>query len=178
MTTENRELGKLQAELARCLTGQAISSDDSQVQKLSKTELDQSRETLIRKRISQTRFLLPRTATWMGPQFGEQFREFADTRHFNGLNAISKEAVAFSDWLVTRKQDNPWLGRLAQWESMDCHWQLGKSSIRFFRFDYDFALSGQPNEAPAKRFQVWCCVRIFSWFRKIRVWPIIIANRK
>lgn len=124
MTMPNQDLGKLQAELARCLTGRGISSEDSQIQELSKVDLDQSRETLIQKRISQTRNLLPRTAAWMGPPFVEQFREFADTRHFNGPYAIAREAVSFANWLVTRKLASPWLGQLARWESMNCQWSL------------------------------------------------------
>ena len=178
MTATSEDLSKLQVELARCLTGQGIFSDDCQVQKLRKEDLDQSRETLIRKRISQTRFLLPRTANLMGPEFVVQFREFAETHHFNGLNAISREAVTFSKWLATRQLHRSWIGQLAQWESMDCQWPLGKISIRFLRFDYDFSMTLSLTEAPNKRRQAWCCIRIFSRYRKIRIWPIPMAYRK
>ena len=177
MTTDNEDLSKLQAELARCLTGRGVSPKDSHVTGLSKLDLDLSRETLIRKRLSQTRNLLPRTAAWMGPQFAEQFREFAETHHFNGEYAISKEAVFFSNWLVTRKLAYPWIGQLAQWESMECHWSLGRISVRILRSEYDFTLRSRLNEAPPKRVQMWCFIRCFTWWRKIRVWPIVFTTR-
>ena len=73
----------------------------------------------------------------------------------------------------------PWWSELDQSRETLIRKRISQTrSIRFFRFDYDFALFGQPNVSPAKRIQVWCCIRISSWFRKIRVWPIIIAHRK
>lgn len=169
MSAEDEALRILQAELARCLTQPSIPFAGRQVQSLHKPELDQSRETLVRKRMSQTRDLLPRTAALLDTSFYTSFREFAIGHHFNGPAAISKDAIAFSKWLSTNKMYSPWIGQLAQWESVDCHWPTGKTFIRFFRFEYDFATPVQMAEPPKKRTSFWCCVRCFGWFRKIRL---------
>lgn len=135
MRSEHESLRKLQAELARCLIGHDGSSGDCHLQHLAKVDLDRSRETLLRKRISQTRALLPKTAASLGTDFQKWFREFADKHHFNGLHAISQDTIAFAYWLSVKKTDRLWIGQLARWESIDCHWPLARTFIKFFRFE-------------------------------------------
>jgi hypothetical protein len=168
MPLENDSLRQFQIEIARVLTQSKTTPVDNERMKLNTSELEQSRETLIRKRISQTRYLLPRTASAMGTPFNHLFREFAMKHHFNGSNAIAMDAIAFSTWLNRSKNASPWIRQLAMWESMDCHWSLGKIHIKFYRFQYDFQRPfgvGIPN----KRNSCWCCFRVFAYSKKIEL---------
>jgi hypothetical protein len=166
MEQENDSLRQIQVEIARVLTESRTASIDSL--KLSASDLEQSRETLIRKRISQTRYLLPRTASAMGAKFSRSFREFSAMHHFNGSNAIAMDAIKFAAWLNKSKLVTPWMGQLALWESMDCHWSMAKIYVKFFRFQFDFNAQFEVVE-PKKRRSYWCCLRVFAWSRKLRL---------
>jgi len=168
MRSEENSLRQIQIEIARVLTKSGAMPIDGDLKMLSSIELEQSRETLLRKRISQTRHLFPRTASAMGTRFDQSFREFAAKHHFNGSNAIAMDAIAFSKWLGKTKITLPWMGQLALWESMDCHWPLAKNYVKFFRFQYDFTCPFEAGE-PRRRRSYWCCLRVFAWSRKQRL---------
>ena len=168
MAQEDDSLRQIQAEIARVLTEPRTASIDGDSLMLSVSDLEQSRETLIRKRISQTRHLLPRTALAMGLNFNSIFREFASTHHFNGSNAIALDAIMFARWLSETKTGTPWVRQLALWESMDCYWSTAKFYLRFFRFQYDFASPFESGE-PRPRRSCWCCLRVLNWSRKQRL---------
>jgi hypothetical protein len=168
MAQEDDSLRQMQIEIARALTESRTALIDCDALKLSASDLEQSRETLIRKRISQTRHLLPRTALAMGMNFNRLLREFASTNHFNGSNAIAMDAIAFARWLSETNTAMPWVRQLALWESMDCYWSTAKFYIRFFRFHYDFTSPFEPG-IPRERRSFWCCWRVFAWSRKRRL---------
>ena len=96
------DLLELQSLIAHRLTesGPPNSSDGSTT--LDPLELQRSREILVRKRISQTRHLLPKTSEAIGPLFAAHFREFASSHHSNGSNAIIKDAMLFSKWMSVK----------------------------------------------------------------------------
>ena len=167
-----QELQKLQVELARFLTSSGPVSNSEQLYGISLKEIELNRDTLYRKRLSQTKFWMPKTAAVLGIAFEVNFREFAISHHFNGHKAIALEAIGFAEWLAARTEylpeDRPWIGELACWETLDCRWHQGAFFIRLFRFHYDFSRSNQFSEPP-KRVQNWICVRCFSWYRMIRL---------
>ena len=168
MAQEDDSLRQIQVEIVRVLTESRTAPIDCDSRKLSASDLEQSRETLIRKRISQTRQLLPRTALATGPDFNRMFREFASTHHFNGSNAIVMDAIAFARWLREAKIAMPWVRQLALWESMDCYWPTARIYVKFFRFQYDFMSPFESGE-PRTRRSFWCCLRVFNWSRKRRL---------
>lgn len=167
MSKEQSSLREIQVAIARALTESEMSPTDCGRMNLSATELEQSRETLIRKRISQTRHLLPRTASILAKDFSPLFREFAATRHFNGSNAMAMDAIAFAKWLEGKTIAVPWIGQLALWESMDCLWLVAKIYVKFYRHRYDFSRPFQAGH-PTKKNSFWCCLRVFGWLRKWR----------
>ncbi|MCY2983445.1 MAG: hypothetical protein NTY15_07370 [Planctomycetota bacterium] len=168
MAQEDDSLRQIQVEIARVLTESRTAPIDCGSLTLSASDLEQSRETLIRKRISQTRQLLPRTALAMGLDFNSIFREFAATHHFNGSNAIAMDAIALARWLSETEIAMPWVGQLALWESMDCYWSTAKIYVKFFRLQYDFTIPFESG-MPRKRRSFWCCWRVFAWSRKRRL---------
>ncbi len=168
MAQEDDSLRQVQVEIARVLTESRTAPIGCDSLKLSASDLEQSRETLVRKRISQTRHLLPRTALAMGLKFNIVFRDFASTHHFNGSNAIAMDAIAFARWLSETKIAMPWVRQLALWESMDCYWAIAKIHVKFFRFQYDFTSPFESGE-PRKRRSCWYCWRVFAWSRKRRL---------
>ena len=168
MADEDDSLRQMQIEIARVLTESRTAPIDCDSLKISDGDLEQSRETLVRKRISQTRNLLPQTALAMGLNFNRMFREFASTHHFNGGNAIAMDAIEFARWLSKTKIAIPWVRQLALWESMDCYWSTARIYVRFFRFHYDFTSPFESGE-PRKQRSCWCCWRVFSWSRKRRL---------
>ena len=165
---EKDTLCQIQIEIARILTDSRTKLIDGGQFKLSSSELEQSREILVRKRISQMRHCLPRTASAMGTEFNLSFREFAGTHHFNGSNAITMDAIVFSTWLGDSKIALPWIKQLALWESMDSQWPMAKIYVKFFRFQYDFSRPFESGEPKIRR-SYWCCMRVFAWSRKLRI---------
>ena len=92
-----QELERLQAALAKRLVfwNRSLESDSAE---LDSAELDRASETLLRKRISQTRSLLPESTKLLGREYRREFREYAKSHHFDGHRAILFDAIHFADW--------------------------------------------------------------------------------
>ena len=99
---ERRELERLQAALAARLV-----YPDRPIGGLGleASEMDRAAETLVRKRISQTRGLLPRSVELLGKEYRKSFREFARSHHFDGHRAILIDAERFAGWMLASARD-------------------------------------------------------------------------
>ena len=141
-------------------------------------DLARSRETLIRKRISQTRHLMPLTAETLGPRFGPLFRQSAERNHVNGKNAIVRDALLFAEWLKRREvadsaaQDEcvQMAIQLATWETMGFACKSRSLCIRFARFDWDFGSWSDRTKLPKKRCTWWCVLRVLGFRRMVRLY--------
>lgn len=116
----------------------ALDVNDEVVNKIASIELRRSAETLLRKRKSQTRSLLPFTATALGREYGRLFRTFSVGHHFNGLDAIDRDALTFSEWISDGNQVEPWKSELARWEALPIRWRSSVYRIKLERFHYNF----------------------------------------
>lgn len=85
---------------------------------ISIDQLRRSRTTLLRKRISQTRRLMPHTVRVLGERYRASFGEFAASHHFRGFEAPLFDALYFGQWLCQRQELPVWVGDLARWESL------------------------------------------------------------
>jgi hypothetical protein len=146
---------------------------DAHTYAVSNIDLERSRETLIRKRISQTRSQLPQTAKSLGQDFVATFREYAQQNHVNGPNAIARDALSFADWLSKNSSVARWMSQLAKWESLPLVPLCKPIGIKIVRVNYDFRRPIHPNTEPPRRRMLWCSVRCFRWTRvyAIRVAP-------
>jgi hypothetical protein len=174
MDANQDSLKQLQQDLARQLTGGNSVSEAASSMGLSETDLVQSRETLFRKRCSQSRHLLPRTAELLKPNFVSVYRQFADDNHINGPNAIPREAIAFALWLAPwiagQHANPPWVAELARWETSGCYWSTSKIFVWLFKFEYDFQTSStQSTDGPKKRRNFWVVARCYKWSMRRRL---------
>jgi hypothetical protein len=141
-------------------------------------DLARSRETLIRKRISQTRHLMPLTAETLGPRFGPWFRQYAERNHVNGRNAIVRDALLFAEWLNRRNvadtaaQDEcvQMAIQLATWEAMRYACKSRSLCIEFVRLDWDFGSWSDRTKLPKKRRTWWCVLRVLGFRKMVRLY--------
>lgn len=131
----NKELASLQASLAIRLVYPERSIDLSD---LDQQELDRAAETLIRKRLSQTRSLLAESVKFIGKDYRRLFREYSRSHHFDGHRAILLDAVHFADWMLARvnNQTDPSARKLAEslrWEQELCRLRLSRFRVRLIR---------------------------------------------
>lgn len=132
---QNKELASLQASLAIRLVYPERSIDLSD---LDQQELDRAAETLIRKRLSQTRWLMPESVKSIGKDYRRLFREYSKSHHFDGHRAILLDAVHFADWMLARvsNQTDPSARKLAdslRWEQELCRLRLSRFRVRLTR---------------------------------------------
>jgi hypothetical protein len=131
---------------------------------LKSHDLERSAETLLRKRRSQIRSMLPRTTKILGSDYPIKFQFFAVSRHFDGLHAIAREAIAFSDWLHQQPDVPQWIAELSRYESLTIRWSRSIFLIQFFRFHYDIATwlaqNTTPPNPPQKRWKIVVLWRI------------------
>jgi len=132
---ERRELERLQAALAARLV-----YPDRPIGGLGleAIELDRAAETLVRKRISQTRGLLPRSVELLGKEYRKSFREFARSHHFDGHRAILIDAERFAGWMLARARDKSKtepmdleLQEALRWEQEMCRARLSRFRVRW-----------------------------------------------
>jgi len=145
MSTDDRaRLLAQQIAIARALTkidGPTPTDADPFVADLDSGEIARSAETLIRKRISQTRSALRWSAQLMGETFSKEFRVFASTHFFHGSDAIYRDAIEFARWLAARHPSPPWLQDSLRWECERCIWESSHFYFVSFRMRY---LVGEP----------------------------------
>ena len=141
---QHQELERLQAALAKRLvfSNRSLDSDSAELARaeLDSAELDRASETLLRKRISQTRSLLPESTKHLGREYRREFREYAQSHHFDGHRAILLDAIHFADWKLYRlareqesKPDSQKLRDALRWEQELCRARLSRFRLRLMR---------------------------------------------
>ena len=146
---QHQELERLQAALAKRLVfwNRSLDSDSAELARaeldsaeLDSAELDRASETLLRKRISQTRSLLPESTKHLGREYRREFREYAQSHHFDGHRAILLDAIHFADWKLYRlareqdsKPDSHKLRDALRWEQELCRVRLSRFRLRLMR---------------------------------------------
>lgn len=141
---QHQELERLQAALAKRLViwNRSLDSDSAELARaeLDSAELDRASETLLRKRISQTRSLLPESTKHLGREYRREFREYAQSHHFDGHRAILLDAIHFADWKLYRlareqesKPDHHKLRDALRWERELCRMRLSRFRLRLMR---------------------------------------------
>lgn len=136
-----KELEQLQASLAARLVYPERSIECSS---FDRQELDRAAETLIRKRLSQTRSLLPESVKHLGKNYRRWFRVYAQSHHFDGHRAILLDAIHFADWMlvelkksdgssVQTQQDTRVLEDSLRWEQEICRLRLSRFRVRWLR---------------------------------------------
>jgi hypothetical protein len=133
-----QRLEDLQQALARVLTdaklrrqflesgdttnASATASSLQSLQGVSGQEIERAATTLYRKRRSQTKSLLPITCQALGEAYPRLFRTYVEQHHFNGLDAIQRDALEFVRWLSQEEAVAAWQVDLARWESFRIAW--------------------------------------------------------
>lgn len=141
---QHQELERLQAALAKRLvfSNRSLDSDSAELARaeVDSAELDRASETLLRKRISQTRSLLPESTKHLGREYRGEFREYAQSHHFDGHRAILLDAIHFADWKLYRlareqesKPDSHKLRDALRWEQELCRVRLSRFRLRLIR---------------------------------------------
>ena len=141
---QHQELERLQAALAKRLvfSNRSLESDSAELARaeLDSAELDRASETLLRKRISQTRSLLPESTKHLGREYRGEFREYAQSHHFDGHRAILLDAIHFADWKLYRlareqesKPDSHKLRDALRWEQELCRARLSRFRLRLMK---------------------------------------------
>lgn len=141
---QHQELERLQAALAKRLvfSNRSLDSDSAELARaeLDSAELDRASETLLRKRISQTRSLLPESTKHLGREYRGEFREYAQSHHFDGHRAILLDAIHFADWKLYRlareqesKPDSHKLRDALRWEQELCRARLSRFRLRLMK---------------------------------------------
>lgn len=142
MSTEDLErLRVQQIALARALTqpSRSPTNQEPSLSSLDPEEIARSAETLIRKRLSQTRSALRGTSMLLGDEFAKTFREFASTHFFSGSDAIWRDPIEFARWLARRRTEPAWLIDLLRWEHERCCWESRRFYFSLFRLRYRVA---------------------------------------
>lgn len=141
---QHQELERFQAALAKRLvfSNRSLDSDSAELARaeLDSAELDRASETLLRKRISQTRSLLPESTKHLGREYRREFREYAQSHHFDGHRAILLDAIHFADWKLyslakeqESKPDSHKLRDALRWEQELCRVRLSRFRLRLMR---------------------------------------------
>lgn len=142
MTSEDRAgFIARQVAIAKALTKVDLPitvAEKASLADLDQDEIDRSAETLIRKRLSQTRSSLPWSAILLGDTFSREFRLFAASHFFHGTDAIYRDAIEFARWLARRHPEPPWLQDALRWECCRCEWDSSRFYFTFFRMRYLF----------------------------------------
>jgi hypothetical protein len=149
-----REIERLridQEALAAMLLNVRTNTDASTLS-IDQQQLDDSRETLFRKRQSQTAACLPRTAAILKPHFFSEYRSFAGGYQPNGSKAILDEAIAFARYIQKRHVLERWKADAVRYDLMLCRWKRNKFFFTIQRLTYDIpGWSPDHNEQPRER---------------------------
>lgn len=149
-----REIEKLridQETLAAMLLNVRTNTDPSTIS-IDQQQLEDSRETLFRKRQSQTAACLPRSAAILKPNLFHDYRGFAEGYQPNGSKAILDEAIAFARHIQKRQVLERWKADAVRYDLMLCRWKRNKTFFNIQRLNYDIpGWSPDHNEQPRKR---------------------------
>jgi hypothetical protein len=166
LALQQRALAETLTGLTGNKTGVASNAngDASLLSGIDPAEIARSAETLIRKRIAQTRSALPGTARILGSDFPGAFREFAEEHFFHGTDAIWRDAIEFTRWLRSRRAEPAWLSDTLRWEYERCMWETHRYYLSCFRMKFAVPawISRIDQPSPERRVQwilVWRCDR-------------------
>lgn len=163
-------LKQIQQALAARLTqpNQANSSDMQEaLVGFDAQELDDSQETLRRKRLSQIGSMLPSTKTGLGDAYEALARSFIVAHHFHGMHAIRLDAIAFASWLKSQPNVANFVKELATWEALRVEWISHRYFFRIKKFKYRVDEYGpmvtEPGLAPRRGGSIWFAWRCGRW---------------
>ncbi len=162
-------------ELSVHPTGQSDANKDEclnkidYLQSIDPRELQRASETLVRKRISQTRHLLPLTTGALATSFPKLFCRFATVHHFDSNAAILLDAIYFVRWLSAQNGEPDWIIELARWESLRLSVLPSRFAIKLLgtRFDWVTWYASNRQAPPRRRRGLWIAIRAGTW---TRVW--------
>ena len=119
---------------------------------IDQQQLNDSRETLFRKRQSQTAACLPRSAAILKPNLFHDYRGFAEGYQPNGSKAILDEAIAFARHIQKRQVLERWKADAVRYDLMLCRWKRNKTFFNIQRLTYDIpGWSLDNSEQPYKK---------------------------
>ncbi len=119
---------------------------------IDQQQLNDSRETLFRKRQSQTAACLPRTAAILKRDFFHEYRSFADSYQPNGAKAILDEAIAFAGYIQKHHFLEGWKADAVRYDLSLCRWKRNKFFFTIKRLTYDIpGWSLDNSEQPYKK---------------------------
>jgi hypothetical protein len=149
-----REIERLridQEALAAMLLNVRTNTDASTLS-IDQQQLDDSRETLFRKRQSQTAACLPRTAAILKQDFFSEYRSFAESYQPSGAKAIMDEAIAFATHIQKHHVLEGWKADAVRYDLLHCRWKRNNffCTIRRLTFDIPGWLPDN-TEQPRKR---------------------------
>jgi len=135
--------------------------NDALTQWMDSDEFHRAAETLIRKRISQTKNLLPFSSEILGSVFATHFRQFATNHHFNGPKAILLDGLRFSHWLLRNARNlSPACTDALRWEHACCRQLVFSYNLHFPKF------KGLHEQVPKGR---WAFVRAGRFIRRWQI---------
>lgn len=104
---------------------------------IDQQQLDNSRETLFRKRQSQTAACLPRTTAILKRDFFSEYRIFAESYRPNGAKSILDEAIAFALHIQKYYLLGGWKSDAARYDLLLCRWKRNKFFLTIQRLSFD-----------------------------------------
>ncbi len=130
-------------------------------------ELDDSQETLRRKRLSQLGSMLPSTKMGLGDAYEALARSFMVAHHFHGMQAIRLEAITFARWLKSQPHVADFVKELAAWEALRVEWISHRYFFRIKKFKYRVDEYGsmvtEPEIASNQGGSIWLAWRCGRW---------------
>ncbi len=184
--SQRNELSKLQAQLAARLIpaiGASQNEGHDRIAALSREELDRTTDTLVRKRLSQTQKMLPKSAVALGIDlFRSDFLEFARRNHFNGLQAITWDAIRFAEHELKRLdtiEAPPYLRSCLVWERLLCLISARRCLVIFDRLDWDIANWDWASDMPPNKRRQWICAFRLGRLEGLRVFNVpVLGSRR
>lgn len=156
-------LKELQHALATRLTAApkapSVAFDRGLLVEFDEAELQQSRETLVRKRLSQIASLLPRTRQALNADYMSLCRAFIDEHHFQGFHAPQLDAIHFAQWLKVQPSVALWQVELANWEALRVEWFISSYWFRIKLFHFDLNNEWIEGVEPPRAGSLWMAFR-------------------
>lgn len=151
-----REIEKLRIDqetlAAKLLNVQTNTNTDAAALFIDQQQLDDSRETLFRKRQSQTASCLPRTTAILKQDFFSEYRSFAESYQPTGAKAILDEAIAFAVHIQKHHLLEGWKANAARYDLLLCRWKRNKFFFTIERLSFDIpGWSPESAERPRRK---------------------------
>ncbi len=112
-------------------------NNDASTLSIDQQQLDDSRETLFRKRQSQTAACLPRTTAILRQNFFIEYRSFAEGYQPKSSKAILDEAIAFASHIPKHHVLERWKAEAVRYDPLFCRWKRNKLFFTIDRLTYD-----------------------------------------